>query len=164
MTQTDKPNHTPGPWDPLPEGYWVELRKYRPTESGYYYLMSSEDPNRAYSGGTVDQMSGRFKPENVAKRFGPRAKANAEKRARERRERAERAACEGLSTEALEAGVVAELLTACEKTMAIALEIGERAVKVSRTSHGKFSSATVKDDSSRYIRAVKAAIAKAKGG
>lgn len=54
------------------------------------------------------------------------------------------------------------LLAACERVVEMAVEKGERAVKVMRTSHGKYAAATVKDDSSQYIRAVKAAITKAK--
>lgn len=103
-------DHLPGPWDPLPEGYRVELRKYRPADKGYYYLMCPKDPDRPYAPDSVDQTSGRFTPETVAKRFRPTAKAHVEKMARERRERAEVAACKGLRTEALESGAVQQLV------------------------------------------------------
>lgn len=110
MTQIDKPGHVPGPWDPLPEGYWVELRKYRPTDPGYYYLLAPESPHSITQ--TVDQRSGRFKPENVAKHFRPKARYHAENRANQRRERAMTQACKGISTEALEQGIVTEMLEA----------------------------------------------------
>lgn len=98
----------------------------------------------------------------TAKAFSGTGSTLAEQEANARRVAACENACEGISTEALEAGVVADLLTACERVVEMATEKGVRAVKVMMTSHGKYSAATVKDDSSQYIRAVKAAIAKAR--
>lgn len=116
MTQTDKQAHIPGPWDPLPDGYWVRLGKVRPTDTGYYYLMVPVGSSGIMP--YCHSVSGRFKPETVAKSFGPRARNHAESEANKRRRYAETKACEGLSVEALEAGVVADLLEACEELLA----------------------------------------------
>lgn len=52
----------------------------------------------------------------------------------------------------------AEMLEALRKVHELAVEIGAQAIKV---SPGRYATATVKDQSSRYIRAVKHAIQKA---
>ena len=124
--------------------------------------------------GTVEREDRRYctqhDPERIQQRRGEQhARWKAEDTVRDealRRRRAEEAACEGIAVEALEAmgaGGIQELITACKRVETIATEIGTRAFKVMQRRDGVFAAHIVKDDSSRYLRAVKPALAKATG-